>query len=605
MAGRGLAGAEKAMAETSGKKTPRDLLRVVFRRWRLFVLGASLFATAAMLGGQLAGELRLVPLKYTGETKFQRRSDAAAEETARARSESFETLKLTLQHELIGFDAVAKAAEDEGLMTGLPHGPDGQLTHQGIIARQALVNRLMLPQTLKVTWDVRSEQVDLITVGFTHDDPLLAERMPNTLVRNYINRTGQQTVDRLTASRDFLEKQVKECTTRLDEITKKRLEFEAKNARGLPDNPGAIQQRIETLTRDIDRVRVQNTAARDKLARFKALGLAATGPSSQPVQVVKGPNPELKALQDQRRDLQKELDSAKEDHRKYQEALETAIAINRMKDQHPTVKALGDKIMQLVEKTKSLEANIAGLDEKIKQIPQEAVIQSVYGVSQQPADVAMQMAAAESEVAVTDRELERLQTQLSEYQAIWTNFAPIRQEYIQMLEKQREVDTERTSWQKRQSEVKMALDAESANRRTHLSAVQLAQKQSNPTSPSLLMVLILALGGGLAFGSALVFLTQMMDRSISTTEEAARHFGLPIQGVIEEIVPPRLRARRRMRKWILGPAISFVVLAALAVSAVNITVWLAYHDRYDEWRRAPVGFLIQTALGPRSTPTGR
>jgi uncharacterized protein involved in exopolysaccharide biosynthesis len=568
MAGRGLA-AEKAMAETSGKKTPRDLLRVVFRRWRPFVLGASLFAIAAMLGGQL------VPLKYTGETKFERRGDPASEENARARSESFETLKLTLQHELIGFDAVAKAAEDEGLMTGLPHGPDGQLTHQGIIARQELVNRLI--RTLKVTWDVRSEQVDLVTVGFTHDDPLLAERMPNTLVRNYINRIGQQTVDRLTVSRDFLEKQVKECTTRVDDITKKRLEFEAKHAGALPDNPGALQQRIEVLTKDIDTVRVQNTMARDKVARFKALGLATTGPSSQPVQVIRGPNPELKALQGQ---LQK-----------FQEDLDSALALNRMTENHPTIKMLRKKVEQLKE--------------KIKETPEEAVIHSVYGVSQQSGDMAMQMAAAESEVEVTDRELQRLQAQLSEHQRVMANFAPIRQEYIQMLEKQREVEAERTRWQQRQSGVQMDLAAEIANRRTHLSAVQVAQKQSKPSSPSLLMVLALALGGGLAFGSGLVFLTQMLDRSISTTEEAARHFGLPIHGVTEEIVPPRLRARRRMRRWILGPVISFVVLAALVVSAVNIAIWLEYHDLYAEWRRSPVGFLVQAALDPRPLPTGR
>ena len=568
MAGRGLA-AEKAMAETSGKKTPRDLLRVVFRRWRPFVLGASLFAIAAMLGGQL------VPLKYTGETKFERRGDPASEENARARSESFETLKLTLQHELIGFDAVAKAAEDERLMTGLPHGPDGQLTHQGIIARQELVNRLI--RTLKVTWDVRSEQVDLVTVGFTHDDPLLAERMPNTLVRNYINRIGQQTVDRLTVSRDFLEKQVKECTTRVDDITKKRLEFEAKHAGALPDNPGALQQRIEVLTKDIDTVRVQNTMARDKVARFKALGLATTGPSSQPVQVIRGPNPELKALQGQ---LQK-----------FQEDLDSALALNRMTENHPTIKMLRKKVEQLKE--------------KIKETPEEAVIHSVYGVSQQSGDMAMQMAAAESEVEVTDRELQRLQAQLSEHQRVMANFAPIRQEYIQMLEKQREVEAERTRWQQRQSGVQMDLAAEIANRRTHLSAVQVAQKQSKPSSPSLLMVLALALGGGLAFGSGLVFLTQMLDRSISTTEEAARHFGLPIHGVTEEIVPPRLRARRRMRRWILGPVISFVVLAALVVSAVNIAIWLEYHDLYAEWRRSPVGFLVQAALDPRPLPTGR
>ena len=60
-----------------------------------------------------------------------------------------------------------------------------------------------------------------------------------------------------------------------------------------------------------------------------------------------------------------------------------------------------------------------------------------------------------------------------------------------------------------------------------------------------------------------------------------------------------------MRKWILGPAVSFVVLAALAASAVNIAVWLKYPDQYGEWRRSPVGFLIQAAMNPQSAPKGR
>ena len=576
MAGRGLSLAEKAMAETTDKKkkTPRDLLRMVFRRWQLFVLGASLFGVAAMLGGQF------VPLKYTAETKFERRSDSAAEENARGRSDSFESRKLTLQHELIGFEAVAKAAGDEGLMTGLAHGPDGQLALQGIIARQELVNRLI--RTLKVTWDVRSEQVDLVTVSFTHNDPLLAERMPNTLVRNYIDRIGQQTVDRLSASRDFLEKKVEECTSRLDGkdgLTNRRLEFETKHAGKLPDNPGVLEQRAQNLTKDIDVLQSQKKRAQDTLARLKAIAQPTTGPSSQPVQIVRGPNPELKALQDE---LQRS-----------REGLDNALTINRMTENHPTVKMLRKKIEQL--------------EERIKETPAEAIIQSVYGTSSGTADAALQVQieALESEIGSADRELQRLQVQLTEYQGVLVNYAPIRQEYLRLIEKQKDAEAERASWQRRLSGIEMDLAAEIANRRTHLSAVQAAQKQSKPSFPSLLMVLGLALGGGLAFGAGLVLLAQMMDRSISTTEEATRHFELPIQGVIEEIVTARLRARRHGKKWIVGPAVCFVVLAALAVSALNIIIWLEYPDRYAEWRRSPVGFLIQTATNPQPAPKGR
>lgn len=561
MAGRGLPLTEDAMAETSEKKTLRDLLRMVFRRWRLFLVGASLFAISAMLGSQL------IPLKYTGETKFERRVDPAAEQNAKDRSESFGSRKLTLEHELIGLDAVARAAEDEGLLKGpdFPRGSDGQLTPQGVTARQELVKRLM--GDVKVKWDVRSEQVDLVSVSFTHNDRGLAERMPNTLVRNYIDRDTQQTVDRLSDSRGFLEIQVKECTKRLDDITNKRLEFETKHAGMLPDNPGAFQQQIRDLTRNLDALRVQNTTAREKLARLKAMVQPTTGPSTQPIQVVRGPNPELKALQD-------------ELHR-HREGLDTALNINRMTASHPTVLTLKKKIAQL--------------EEKIKETPAEAVIQNVYETSQRPTDAAMQIAAAESEVAVTERELTRLQAQQSEYQQSLANYAPIRQQFLQLLDSQKEAEAERTRWQQRLTSVQMDLSAEIAKKRTHLNAVQVAQKPSKPSSPALPIVLGLALAGGLAFGAGLVLLMQMLDRSISTTEEAVSHFDLPIHGVIEEIITPRLCAKRLRRRWILGPAISIVVLATLAVSAVNIIMWLEYHDQYTEWQTSPVSYLIQKA----------
>jgi len=69
------------------------------------------------------------------------------------------------------------AADDEGLSKRLARGLEGQFTPQGVIARQELVNELIRP--LQVTWEVRSEQVDLATVDFTHHDPALAERMPS------------------------------------------------------------------------------------------------------------------------------------------------------------------------------------------------------------------------------------------------------------------------------------------------------------------------------------------------------------------------------------------------------------------------------------------
>jgi hypothetical protein len=411
-------------ARKVGGKSGRPTVRFFLLLWMFLALGVEL------------GLVFLAPVRYTGETMLERRSDATMEEgNASGRGDPFESRKLTLEHDLIGFQAVAKAAEDEGLTRGLPHGPDGRLTRDGILTRQELVNKLI--KALKITWDARSEQVDLVTVSFTHNDPNLAEQLPNTLVKNYTDSINRQSADLLKDRRDFLHNQVELCAGRFDDITSKLLDFEVKHAGVMPEDPFFLHQRIEALAKDIDVAQIQSVVAREKLARLKAL-----------VQVGKGAPG----------------------------ALAPAVAGS------PT----------------------AAADDQ--------------GVSQEPSNAASQMAVAEAEVSVTDRELSRLQAQLAECQAAMMNFGPIRQEYLQISQKQKEAEAESSRWQQQESAVQMALVAEVNKHRTHLNAVQLAQIQTIPDvflQPGAMVGLSLCVGFVLA--GMLAFLRWGLVRARWTT----------------------------------------------------------------------------------------
>ena len=126
------------MAESSSTKPLADLWRLVCRRKGLFLLSASVFAVAALHASHL------LPLKYTGRAKFERRTDVATSRSRGQESESFETIKLTLHHELAGRAAVDHVAEELGLVQGnaFPREKNGQLTHEGQMAKQELVESL-------------------------------------------------------------------------------------------------------------------------------------------------------------------------------------------------------------------------------------------------------------------------------------------------------------------------------------------------------------------------------------------------------------------------------------------------------------------------------
>lgn len=545
------------MAGKSEKHTPQDLVRLIFRRWRLFLLAASLFAIVALIG------LTFMPVKYTGLAVFERRSDPGAEQLSAGMGESagFEPYKLTLRHELSGYHAVERAVEELGMTKGMPRGPDGQLSQQGLMAKQQLILALM--KQIEVTWEVRADRVDLISVSFTSSDPQLAEDMPNTLVREYIEWVSKTIVETLDASRKFKEKQLENCRSQLEELTAKRLAFEAEHRGMLPEDPGSLQEHIQRITADIDTLRRQHSLAELKLARLEALVKPPDESTDQPTQIVKGPNPELKRLQDQ---LQN-----------YNDALNDALTLNHMTENHPTVQAI--------------RAKIAQLEETIKNTPPEAVLQTIYGTETNSRQLDAQLAAAQSELDMSTAELERLQSRLAIYQELMDNFGPVRQEYLQMVQRQETLQAETDRWQRGLTDVAMALAAETAMRGTHLNALQLAQQQFVPSFPTLKIVLALAIGGGLAFGAGSVFLANFFDSSVGTTDDAD-HFDLPILGVIGEIVTPSQNTIRRLKRWILTPAVSLVVLALLGFCALNVVLWLHYPEQYKEWKKSRPAFIM-------------
>ncbi|MBM4016882.1 MAG: hypothetical protein FJ288_00920 [Planctomycetes bacterium] len=670
------------------QKTLRDFLRIVFRRRYLFIVGIAVFAFGTLVGACWW------PLKYTGMAKFERRADPASEDITRGKSESFDSLKLTLQHELAGLNAVERAVGDlekrglfreMGLDAPLPRGPDGRLAADGVRAKQELVTALQA--ALKVNFEVRSDQVDLVSVTFTHPDPRLAQEMPNTLVTNYINRISEQIITNLTASRDFLQSKVTDATTRHTEIVQRKTDFEVKNAGMLPDNPGALYDQIQRVSSDIDTVRRQQTVAKQRLERLQAVtggekpadsaaappkteggtaappaasaagapaavaaaplaapaaappatevgvtpsvtegaaapptteggaappkkeGAPAAAPQEKsslsakvsppadltagltPDQIIKVPNPEFSRVEE-------ELRQAKR-------ALSDAQVLSYMTDKHPTVVALKKKVAELetrfqqtprfVNQEVYVTRTPVVVDEEGLRERQLREEQRQRDLQLRDALLRMDMAGIQAEIESTTNEMERLQNRLAKLQEMMMGFGPVRQEYVQILKEVEDQQAEVDRWQKRLTEVQMALAAEAAKRRTHLNQVELAQEQFQPSSPKLLYVLAFALVGALGFGGGLVFLADMMDRSIATTEEAVRHFNMPVYGVVGEIVTPRERTRKKVLRWVLGPVGFVVAVLLVGAAALNIVLWLQSRSEYDEWRAAPVTFVCNQA----------
>ncbi len=496
-------------------------------RARMFLLGMSLFALTWLVAAHY-----VLPVKYTATTIFERRSDAASPEQTSDVPESVQSLRLTMQQDLMGFDAVAQAAEDLELMRGLPHDDQGKLTPAGEAQRQELILRLMASVSVAM---LESPAVDRVSVSFTGSDPRLVQELPDTLVRNYINRASNEIVSRLAESKEFLQKQVEEGRTRMQELTASLTEFQMKHAGMLPEDPGVIQDDLLKIATDIDMVRRQQTVATQSVAKLKEM-MAARKPSdgAEPTQIVKGPNPELGRL--------------KEELSRADDRLELAMMLVHIPEVQPMVAALSKKVQDL--------------EARINETPLEVVLETVYGQGTTvPDDLDMQLASAESSVELTTNELQRLYSRQSLYQNLLANFGPVRQQYLRLRTDLAEQEAKANAWEARLAGVEMALAAEVAQRRTHLNAIQLAQPQYRPASPRLDFVLGVALLGGflIGIGCALAPIRFSLGRRLLLTLEL------------------------------------LVVMLSMGLGAMSSVLWLEYPDQHEKWKAEPVAYLAGKA----------
>jgi len=563
------------MPETPSKKTPRDFLKLVFRHRWLFLVSAWLFATSVLIGSHWWPEK-----KYTGTARVQVRRDPGVSKITRGATESFDALLAKIADEIAGYRAIKEAIESEelkahGLTRGIPRDRNGEYTSDGKRRLQELV--LEIKSSVRVAKPTRSGEEARVNVSFTHANRKLAMDLPNALVKLYIERVSRRIVEELTQSKRFLENEVKRFAAKVKQRRTELFEFEKDHAGAHPDGARAVHQRIQELESDLGEVRRQEEAIRQKLARFRAMLAEATaGPTTGPTAtqpatrhpvttVVMVPNPEIKRLKEQIRQAKENLE----------------LTLTQMKEAHPTVLLFRKRIAQL-------EKQLAETPPEVQQSRTET-----FGASQQIAamQLAASIAAAESELEVVVAHRGRLEKRLAANRQLMTDLTSIQEKYRSLQKQLEDAEVELKRWRQALSGVEMALAAEAAKRRTHFLQTEFAREQYRPSHPTLGTILPFAIFGGLAFGGGLVFLTHLLDRTITTREDARKHFGLPIYGQIGEILTRRDLILRGLKKWIFTPVISLVLLAVLGTSCFSVVLNLRYPLEYEKWKHARLDYV--------------
>lgn len=318
----------------------------------------------------------------------------------------------------------------------------------------------------------------LVKVSFDSPNPLLAERIANTIAEEYINLNLERRMDATSYAKTFLTDQLAQTRVRLEE-SEKELTAYTRSLGVIKDNESnelsADNQVLSDYTAALSQIEQERIKAESIYKQMQGSGVSSFSAVLD--------NPVIQSLKSKKTSLEVE----------YQDLLQI------YKPDFPL----------MLQKKSQLEEIQKKIDEEVRSIKQSLQMRYEAVKAEELALRAKRDEAKEVILSVQDR---------------GTRYSVLK----------REVDTNRQLYEgllQRMKEVSVAGGVGLNN----ISVVDRARVSDHPIKPKKSLIVLVAAILGMIGGILLVFLIEMLDDSVKGVAEFEKISGLPVLGIIPEI----------------------------------------------------------------------
>lgn len=478
--------------DAGGTPIIRQYLRIA-KRWRWVIIGAT---AACLLLGLVVTLLMTPQYTATSTIEISRESEQVTNfqgverETSIADQEFYQTqyglleartlaervaTELQLVDDPEFFEMFGAASEDPAFdFTNNRYPASGRAERQRVAGEILLENISIEPTRLS----------RLVDIAFTSPDPAFSARVANAWAENFIETNLERKVQATSYGREQLQEQLAEYKDRLDESQRQLVAYaSAQEIINLPAGNSADGTTTQERSIVADNLAALNTALTDATAdriqaeaRFRQTGGGGTS---------------TEALANQ--------------------------AINNLRQQRAELAAQYEQLMVRFEPgypaARAIQAQIDELDQAI---------------AREERRVSVSLQADFREAAAREQALQAQVEQLK------NDYLDLRRRSIQYNIYQQEVDTNRALYDgllQRFKEIGVAGGVGINN----VAIVDPAEVPQQPSSPRLLLNLLISILAGLMLGAALALGLEQIDEAIADPAEVERRLGLPLLGSVPKV----------------------------------------------------------------------
>lgn len=383
----------------------------------------------------------------------------------------------------------------------------------------------------------QSPGVDIVEISVTHTDPEMARRIVDGVANNYMEeaqRSGREEIEKLV---DFLGERTKQNQAALRQVELELDKYHEKHFASLDNVKLRIRNRILELQTDESARSLQLAAIREQLA--EALEQLQDIPQTTKETSTEA-NPALAEMQRQINERRTHL---------------VALEL-RYTDEHPRIARARTELIELEARLEDKPDRVVQVEKEVPNPVYQQVAGEVMSLKQQIRSHEAAILQIGTRIVANEDSLRQVATEekrYRDYQREQEQYSSLYQAY-------------RSSLVAAQTRMDVDRDAKYG---TRVDMISPPQTPAFPETRTPRKVAAASAMAGIAVGFVMVFLLEVLDRSIRDVEDATAYFKFPVLGSIQTILTPRDREIRRWKRFML-----FSLFLIVAAGGVAAAVWM-------------------------------
>jgi polysaccharide chain length determinant protein (PEP-CTERM system associated) len=512
--------------ESPQKLNPEQIIRLIIRkRWFLLIP----FCLSLMAGAVYS---IFVVRIYTAETLILVESQRVPHDYVRSVvAGDIESRVSTIQQQILSRTNLSKIIEDFNLFN-TPEASKLYLEEKIASLRRRI--------TVKVTRSRRRSDTDSFTISFKDANPEIAMKVTNAIATSFIDENLKVREEQVVGTSNFLAGELESIRTQLEALEEQFKNFKKNNMGELPEQIDSNLRILDRLQEQLSERQLNLKEERDNLQAIQSeiFSLTSSGSAGS-----------LDAL---RAELINEI-------AEYREALEALRA--KYTQVHPDVL----RVKQLIlEKEREYDTLSESSDKVIPAAVNPMIANTLN-------ELRLREKTVKQSVLGLIGEIKDLQSQMVEYQTRVENTPKREQELLSLKRDYENMQDLYNSLLKRRLEAELSANMERKQKGEQFRIVDPASLPQKPSEPNMKKIFLFFVAAGLGIGGGLIFLQQLMDKSLSSLEEIESVTQLKVVATI----PPIMNARDEwINKWnwrgtIVCLAVSIGLLGIFALLAMK------------------------------------